>query len=275
LKKTSDVQIDQHSRETVSSALSLWRRMWQTRIVVIILMGTSLVDVTVTILLVNRIGKVGEFNPFIRWIFELNLTIVWMFVSVTASFLCGAVLSWVYIHLKGRTRSATAALLSTVVAARVSNNFYGVTTYWNLEKTQILLIPLCLFAFVLTWQVLHGIRSNEESTWPQISLKTPTQKKGRWLITKALVALILVPLMTFTFLQALVIASGVQNMPRWLRSLGVVTELQGRLFLVGLIAIVIMVGGMVYGIATLFEILSREDKIEKHNEQRVTLGSNG
>jgi len=271
LEKTPDIQIGQHSRETVSSALSLWRKMWQTRIVVIILVGTSLMDVAITFLLVNKTGKAGELNPFIRWIFERNLIIMWIFVSVAASFLCGAVLSWVYIRVKGGTRSTTAALLSTVVASRVSTNFYGVTGYLDLEKTQILLIPLCLFAFALTWHILNGIGRNEKSVWRQISVKTPTQKK-RWLITKALVTLILVPLVTLTFFQALIIISGVQNIPRWLRSLGVVTELQGRLFLIGLFVIVIMVGCMIYGIATLFEILTREDKIENTPNKTNAVG---
>jgi hypothetical protein len=73
-------------------------------------------------------------------------------------------------------------------------------------------------------------------------------------------ALILVPLATLTFLQILMNISGVENLPRWLRSLGVVTELQGKLFLVGLVAIVAMILGMVYAVATLFEILGKREK---------------
>ena len=85
-------------------------------------------------------------------------------------------------------------------------------------------------------------------------------------------ALVLIPLVTLGFLQVLMSISGVENLPRWLRSLGVVTELQGRLFLVGLVAIVVMIAAMIYTLITAFEFLGRKDELEKiTNKSHYTL----
>ncbi len=93
-------------------------------------------------------------------------------------------------------------------------------------------------------------------------MKPPSGEKRKWHTLKVITTIVLIPLVTLGFLQILMIVSGVENLPRWLRSLGVVTELQGRLFLLGLVAIVVMIAIMIYAITTLFEILSRRNELE-------------
>jgi hypothetical protein len=135
--------------------------------------------------------------------------------------------------------------------------------YLGFEQSTVLLLPVGLTVFILTWKILRGTRRFEYITHLQTSKNISRGGRTKWRIIKAVSALILIPLVTLGFLQVLMSVSGVENLPRWLRSLGVVTELQGRLFIIGLVAIIVMIAAMIYAVLTLFEFLSKRDELEK------------
>jgi len=244
-----------------SSIMLTWKTEWQTRLMVYVLVGTSLVDVAFTFLLISRLGVLGEVNLVIRRLFELNMAPLWACIAIPLSFVCGAVLGSGCILLTSRARKVSAILFSTAIAVRMAMNFYEAILYYGLEQLDILLLPISLIAFVLTWNILSRTKSYQDAGPLQIFTTKSSGHRRRRLTAAILVAaLVLVPLATLTFLQILMNISGVENLPRWLRSLGVVTELQGKLFLVGLIAIVVMILGMVYAVTTLFEILGQREK---------------
>jgi hypothetical protein len=59
------------------------------------------------------------------------------------------------------------------------------------------------------------------------------------------------PIALLLLLEALIQMTGVQSLPRWLRSIGIVTPVQGQVMLVAFAAIIITVGIMVYAVASL------------------------
>jgi uncharacterized membrane protein len=155
----------------------------------------------------------------------------------------------------------SAVLFSAAISTRVGTNFYMAALYLDREQSSFLISTIGLITFILTWKILGRTRRLEDTTM-RISMKPSRREGRRWRVMRVVVALILIPLVTLGFLQILMSISGVENLPRWLRSLGVVTELQGRLFLVGLVAIIVMVAAMIYAVITLFEFLGRKDELE-------------
>jgi len=248
------------TRKFHSSILLTWKTERPTRLMVYVLVATSLVDIAFTFLLVNRLGTMGEANPVIRQLFELNMAPLWAFIAIPASFLCGAVLGSGCILLASKGRTVSAVLFSTAIALRMAMNFYEVVLYYGLEQLDVLLLPISFIAFILTWNMLSRTRSCQGASVLRISTIKSSRHGRRWTVAMLVAALVLVPLATLAFLQIIMNVSGVENLPRWLRSLGVVTELQGKLFLVGLVAIVVMILGMVYAVTTLFEILGKREK---------------
>lgn len=243
------------------SILLIWKSERPTRVMVYVLVGTSLVDVAFTFLLMNRLGAMGEVNLVIRRLFELNMAPLWACIAVPLSFVCGAILGSGCILLTSRARMVSAILFSTAIAVRIAMNFYEAVLYYDLEQLNVLLLPNSLIAFIMSWKLLGGTRSRQDARLLQIlTTKSSRYRSRKWTIVMVVAALILVPLATLTFLQILMNISGVENLPRWLRTLGLVTELQGKLFLVGLVAIVVMIMGMVYAVTTLFEILGKREK---------------
>jgi hypothetical protein len=243
--------------------LSAWRTLSSTRVLVYLFVATSVFDVIFTYLLVGRMGTTGELNQVTIWLFELNMLPIWACGAVFASFLCSAILGSGCIVLRSKARMISTILFSTAISTRVGMNFYMAALYSGFEQSTVLLLPVGLAVFVLTWKTLSRTRRFEDITHLQISRKPSRRQRTKWRIIKAVTAVILIPLVTLGFLQILMNISGVENLPRWLRSLGVVTELQGRLFIIGLIVIVVMIAAMIYAVLTLFECLSKRDEPEK------------
>ena len=219
-----------------------------------------MVDITFTYLLLDRMGSIGEANLIIKWLFELNLLPIWACMAVLASFLCGAILGSGSTLLNGKARRMSAALFSVAISVRVGTNLYMAAVYFDFDQSLGLLLPIALIVFFLTLRTLNktGFDNAEHEV---ISMKTLHREGSTWKIVKTVAALVLIPLATLGFLQVLTVISGVENLPRWLRSFGLVTELQGRFLIVGLIAVVVMIAAMIYAVITLFELLGRRDEV--------------
>jgi len=250
-------------RDRAYHMLSAWRTVSSTRVLVYLFVGTSVFDVIFTYLLVDRMGAMGEVNLVTRWLFELNMLPIWACMAVFASFLCSVILGSACIVLRSKARMMSTILFSTAISTRVGTNFYMAALYLGFEQSTVLLLPVGLTVFILTWKILRGTRRFEYITHLQTSKNISRGGRTKWRIIKAVSALILIPLVTLGFLQVLMSVSGVENLPRWLRSLGVVTELQGRLLIIGLVAIIVMIAAMIYAVLTLFEFLSKRDELEK------------
>jgi len=70
--------------------------------------------------------------------------------------------------------------------------------------------------------------------------------------------IILAPIVALSIVQLVLQSSGVLELPRWMRGLGMVSEEQGRLFLVSLITVILTIAILIYGIVAVFEIFSEE-----------------
>jgi len=69
-------------------------------------------------------------------------------------------------------------------------------------------------------------------------------------------AIVITPILTLSLIQVLTFLSGTQSLPRWLRSLGMVTAIQGQLFLVSFFLIIAMLIVLFYAFSSIFEILA-------------------
>jgi len=95
-----------------------------------------------------------------------------------------------------------------------------------------------------------------------ISIKQAKKNKGRlrngrlWI---SLALAILCPFITLSLLQLFWKISKIQELPKWLKGLGIVTQMQGILYIAAFILILIMLTIMVYLIATIFEAFSKNE----------------
>ncbi len=68
---------------------------------------------------------------------------------------------------------------------------------------------------------------------------------------------VLAPIILLVFLEALMQLAGITGLPRWLRSLGIVTAIQGQVMLIAFASIIITIALVVYAISSLFDLLAR------------------
>ena len=97
---------------------------------------------------------------------------------------------------------------------------------------------------------MQPLRSTEHVSKPSLA-KLRDRRLILWVA-----AIVITPILTLSLIQVLTFLSGTQSLPRWLRSLGIVTAIQGQLFLVSFILIIAMHIVLFYAFSSIFEILA-------------------
>jgi hypothetical protein len=80
--------------------------------------------------------------------------------------------------------------------------------------------------------------------------------------------IIIVPILALSIVQLILQMSGVLELPLWKRGLGMVSQEQGRLFLVALVTVILTIAVLIYGIVAVFEIFSSEPTRRRRDAPR-------
>jgi len=254
----------------------------------------GVVDGFFTSIWIERHGIEGEVNPLAKWLFGSELAIVWLLTNVLVSFFCGVILASSCLILENGKRRFVALLYSLLVAARTVVDGFYVIYYFGLGLLGPIVLALGAVVFIASRNILSygyvgslfGLFDALSNYWRDLRLTVATARIALVQLTQGRVdvqtsrstdhvsksnlakrlrggrlilwvaAIVIAPILTLSLIQLLTILSGTQSLPRWLRSLGIVTAIQGQLFLVSFILIIVMLIVLFYAFSSIFEILA-------------------
>jgi hypothetical protein len=235
-----------------------------------------------------------EVNPLLRWFYHYNLVGVWFVISVVASVVTFAIFGSLHATADEEDRPTVATVYSAVWTIRLTASLYGAgTSFMFLEDPRFLLlvaIPVFLgvrlllrYETRLTWaglvSWLHRVREDFSDSrlglrWtdePQpvaprntlkldgappspIPLANSNRRKAK--VVVAAILLVAIPFLIVPFILQLLLVVMMANIPyEWMRNIGIVSPIQGQIFLASLALIVLAVGLSVYLILAIFKNL--------------------
>jgi len=253
----------------------------------------GVIDGVFTSFWIESRGIHGEMNPFARWLFGSELSIVWLLVNVAISFLSGVVLASSCQILEGNERRFVAWFFSLLLAVKTTLAGLHTVYYLNTEvfsPAVVFLSVIVLFSsrnillggniildilhtFANVWADLLWALSATRSVVASIRINTADLESGNVLdkptvdkkhrgerLAFWISVIVIVPIVALSVMEMITQLSGAQSLPRWLRGLGIVTAVQGQLLLVSLGIVLLTMVILLYAFLTVFEILSETGK---------------
>lgn len=289
---------------TPRAIVSAWWQKGNTRALVLILTTLAVLDSGYTVMWIGQRGLVGEMNPLIRIFFEVGLGPAWLLGNIVATFLGAAFLASCIVILPAQGRGYPILGISLLAALKIVLGLYHLIQFYGSVEVTWILWFAAVTAFLATrksmsegrlvdWGMvshsLHELR-NELAMFMVVSRapkartasveKTPlvSQPTGtgageqgsplrNWRLFFWIGVIILAPIVGLSLVQFALQVSGVLELPRWMRGLGMVSEEQGRLFFIAFITILLTIAVLIYSIVAVFEVLSN-DATKKRREVR-------
>lgn len=284
--------------------LSAWWREGSTRAVVLALTVLAALDSGYTSIWIGQRGLAGEVNPLIRSLFEIGLGPVWLVGNVIVTFLGAAFLGSCVVLMADQPRTYPIVGMSLLAALKVVLGLYHLIQFYGIIEFTWILWITALVAFLMTRELLENGRlvdwrlaarsirelrsdlstfivfSRAPKTKPSLQAETepirvaPAKTSDHpsvlrnWKLFFWIGVIILAPILALSIVQLILQASGVLDLPRWMRGLGIVSEEQGRLFLVALATVILTIAVLIYGIVAVFEIFSSEPTRRRRGSQR-------
>jgi len=289
--------------------VSAWWRQTSTRTLVLTLTTLAALDSGYTLVWIGQRGLAGEANPLIKSMFEAGLGPLWSVANVLATFLGAALLASCIVVLPEHGRSYPVFGMSLLAVLKVVLGLYHVIQFYDIFEVTWILWITAVATFLLTkrtldkgrlidWdEVSRSIREmrNDLSMFIILSHaprgRSSVQKETRpiplsqprtaerasalrnWRLFFLIGVIILAPIVALSIVQVLLQISGVLDLPRWMRGLGMVSEEQCRLFIVSLATMFLTIAVLIYGIVAVFEIVSGESGRKKRRSRRAGGGS--
>jgi hypothetical protein len=75
-----------------------------------------------------------------------------------------------------------------------------------------------------------------------------------------LIVAILAPIIGLVLIELISYLAGVPSLPGWMKRLGIVTQVQGQVFVASLIIILFVTGTLVYAVVSIFDALARKER---------------
>jgi len=281
---------------------SAWWGQGNTRALVLIMTALAALDSGYTAMWIGQRGLIGEANPLIKSLFEVGLGPVWGIVNVLVTFLGAIFLGSCVVVLQGRGRAYPVLGMSLLAALKIVLALYHLIQVYNILEFVWILWIAGAVTFVSTRELLykgrlfdsdqaaHLVRqlrsdlstfvifSRAPKTKPTSSSLVPIRaskpKSDRASILRDrrlffwLGVIVLAPILGLSVVEFLLRVSGVLDLPSWMRGLGIVSEQQGRLFLVALVTILLTIAVLIYSIVAVFEILSNETTKKKRQARK-------
>lgn len=245
----------------------------------------SAMDVVWTLKWIQTYGAMGEANPATRWLLERDLGFLWSLISVVLTCLGVVLMSSMCALLDGVDRTGPVIGLALLLTLRTAVVLSHMLFYTGLATTILVVVfagPLvfCLFRAILapgtpsriahllrlgvesvrdariafithpSRQVLHRLEQvrtvSKDKAWERVHVR----KLATWLAVA-----ILAPALGLLLIEFISYFGDMESLPDWMKRLGIVSEVQGRVFGVSLIVILIVTGILVYAILRVFDAL--------------------
>jgi len=288
--------------------VSAWWRQTNTRTLVLTLTAMAALDSGYTLMWIGQRGLAGEANPLIKALFEAGLGPLWGVGNVLATFVGAVFLASCIVVLPERGRAYPILGMSLLAALKVVLGLYHLIQFYDIVQVTWILWITTVVTFLLTrrtlvkgslvdWnEALRSIRelrsdlsifmivsrapktrsSLEPEARPTRVSQPKTSERAsalrNWRLFFWIGAIVLAPILALSLVQVFLQMSGVLDLPRWMRGLGMVSEEQGRLFIVTLVTMFLTIAVLVYGIVAVFEILSNESGGKKRESRRRARG---
>lgn len=275
---------------------SSWTLNSAAREVVALLIGLTVADMVLTWTLISLYGVTGETNPLTRWLFQVGLGYLWLPMNLILTAVGAVMLTSIYVLATEKTKLTAALGLALFVALKwlaalshisfiyqnptlwiatvISMGAIFLATYRLLAKGIIVDFGLWhraasvilddMSTSIITFNVsrvkhlIADIRKSTGRVQPQVPLASTHAFNKRLLVWIGII--VLGPLIAFGLIELIIALTGVNEIPRWLRALGIVEEAQGRAMLLIMVAIFAIVGVLVYAITSVLDILAQADK---------------
>ena len=239
--------------------LSAWWQQSSTRAVVFALTVLAALDSGYTSVWIGQRGLAGEVNPLIRSLFEIGLGPVWLIGNVIVTFLGAAFLGSCVVLLSDRPRTYPIVGMSLLAALKVVLGLYHLIQFYGIIEFTWTLWITALVAFLMTREFLEKGRlvdwslaarsirelrsdlstfivfSRAPKTKPSLQAETapirvsPAKTSDHpsvlrnWKLFFWIGVIVLAPILALSIVQLILQASGVLDLPRWMRGLGIVS----------------------------------------------------
>jgi hypothetical protein len=245
----------------------------------------SIVDSYYTIVSMIKYGISGEKNPIALFLFNLGLAKLWIIVNAVLGFTVVVVFFLFIGYLQGSFKHLAISFFSLLLTIKVLISIYYICFFHFSFNPSLINLGILIFALIILvlaprqefinfFKKILNILNELILTFNLLNLKFKPKMKeyinikqakknkgrlrnGRLWISLALA--ILCPFITLSLLQLFWKISKIQELPKWLKGLGIVTQMQGILYIAAFILILIMLTIMVYLIATIFEAFSKNE----------------
>lgn len=262
-----------------------WQERW-IRILVIALSPIGLLDALYTLMLFNAHGAEFEYNPLVRAALTSAWMPLWFLADVLSFSLFAMIAGSYYLHTRSKIYGNKTGWLSFLVAVRIGAAVYNILLYYNTFLFNAIFIPALggVLTGVISYILVGGLLSrNDDVTWEGFKsyirakydrihdrfltrgLKTYSEDTGESTATVVLVNeefktpkqvwikraayLFLALAMFFAIPFLLQVVADVTGLSQWTEIYGSMwffNELSGRGFMVGFIAVLLMLALMMY-----------------------------
>jgi hypothetical protein len=285
------MDLDKSGLGSLSRLLSLWWSDRLIRFLVLLFIPTAFLDGIYTSWNIAKHGLLGELNPLIRWLFQRGLGNYWVFIDVLGSFLCAALLGSYFIGSTDKAKTWMATVFSAIFTLRIGIDCYHIIHYYAYHGFYQTMLLIGASSFILTEgsllfgdEVKRSLLSilNDIGTalilTDQVSLSRKLFEEPRRTLLKLgklrarvkpsltrikavkilllLLALVLVPVASLSLIQFIANCMGVEALPKWLKALGIVEQVQGQFFLIGFAVILAMLAVLIYIILSMLDVIS-------------------
>ena len=270
--------------------LRAWWKRRDLRLLVVLLVLAGVVDVAYSWMFMEAMGPTGELNPAVRYFYREGLVPVWLVVNMFASLFGSIILGSLVTSSNFRMREAASTGLSFLLGLRFTTtnlalaNYYlvpwlgwsvvfaGFTIFVTIRKYLIkgYIIRMQALRWVAAewFYVLNDLVTSVALSFANLAkpsldntevertiFRSLSSQDKKRLFCSALTLIVVMGLLLglLSVLQDIVFKAT----PWWIRELGLVTEIQARVFLVAFVAIFAGMTVLFYVLSSVFEIVSR------------------
>ncbi|MEM3392647.1 MAG: hypothetical protein QW487_04020 [Candidatus Bathyarchaeia archaeon] len=252
-----------------------------------LIVASSLFDAYYTITLIGKYGVFGEKNPIVLFLFNLGLGSIWVIANIVLGFVVVFMFFLFISYLRNMIKYLMInffALLFTIkMLISIHYLFLHFSVSFSLTNLGVLIFILTVLVLIPKQSIINFLKKNLNIlndltlifTSPKFKIEFKLERpvkcermnklkdKRLWI---SLITVILCPFITLVLLQLFWKLSKIQEMPKWLKGLGIVTKVQGILYIASFILIIFMLTIMIYSLMTIFEVFTQYKKIDIINK---------
>jgi hypothetical protein len=255
-------------------------------IFVFLMVAFSTLDVYYTIVLINTYGVFGERSPIASFLFKAGLIKLWLIINPILGFIAVLAFFLFINYLQGIVKYFALNLFALLLTIKILISiryicFFHFSVNPSLINLGILIFMLTIFVLmpkqkiakffkeilnILSDLILIFISPRFKTEFKMKAIVKQDKKEESKLKNKklwiSLATVILCPFITLSLLQLFWRLSKIQETPKWLKSLGIVTQIQGALYIASFILIIVMLTIMIYSVTVIFEVFAQSNKID-------------